>query len=75
LWKRTTLQLEGNEDMPFDKDYQEIKDKFETCSDHMEKLNDYEQHFIESNLGLFEEYGRLTPRQLEVLDQIYDKVK
>ena len=53
----------------------EAQEKFDACLDHLERLTDWEQHFIEQNSELFEKFGVLSPRQLEILEEIYNKVK
>lgn len=42
---------------------------------HLEQFNDWEQNFIENNSEFFEEHGVLSRKQLEVLDNLYRKIK
>lgn len=46
----------------------------DVCSSETEKMNEWEQQFIEDISEKFTEYGDLTPKQLETLKKIYDKV-
>lgn len=55
-------------------DAAKVKIQIEVCSTEMDKLTDWEQGFIESVSDQFTSSGTLSPKQLETLKEIYDKV-
>ena len=52
----------------------EISFKLGICNDRFADLSKWEQDFIESITEQFEERGTLSDRQVEKLNQIYDKI-
>lgn len=55
-------------------DLSRIAEVLAAIADNAEKLTEWEQHFFESVHGQWDEHGRLSDKQLEVLERIYQKV-
>lgn len=51
-----------------------IQTQIDVCSDESEQLTDWERQFIESVSDQFTRTGKLSIKQEQVLQRIYDKV-
>jgi hypothetical protein len=52
----------------------EVEQIITDCENREERLTDWERNFIDSVSKQFKEKGSLSPKQLEVLNKIWDKV-
>jgi hypothetical protein len=51
-----------------------IAEVLAAIADNTEKLNDWEREFFESVHGQWDAHGRLSEKQMEILERIYQKV-
>jgi hypothetical protein len=57
-------------------DTKQLKDvtfKLDECSTHLNRLNDWEQNFIESVQDQVLMYGTISEKQIERLEELYNK--
>lgn len=60
--------------MPHTLDVKRIREVIESCESEIENLTKWEQSFVESISDQYERSGRLSDRQLEILERIYLKI-
>ena len=55
--------------------FKQIEQVLSACEDNTERLSEWERdQFIPSLRDQFDRYGRITEKQQEILDRIYQKV-
>ena len=53
--------------------FREIESKLETCESDIERLNAWEQNFLESVRDEFDRKGMLSPGRVSKLEEVYQK--
>lgn len=57
-----------------DKERQNLQEMLDYCTDHDHKCSQWERDFLESIADQLHNRGTLSPRQIETLTKIYDKL-
>jgi len=51
-----------------------IKDMLDACDGFLDDMSEWEQQFVESVTEQFERSGSLSPKQVEILEGIYERL-
>lgn len=51
-----------------------IKEMLDACANYLDDMAEWEQSFVESVTDQFERTGSLSPKQLEILERLHERL-